>query len=362
MKIDIYAHICPQKAIDAFARLVGEKAKDTVLANAPVMGGPVLWDIDKRLEVMNRYEGYVQVLVPEGLQFEPFLSPEDAAFFTSICNDALAEVVHNNPDKFVCAVATIPLNNIDAALKEIDRAINELGLKGILIHTPIFVYEKGRPIEIGPNYETMKPVDSPELMPVYESMSRHNLPIWIHPHGHCGLPVYNGEKRGKYALSHVFGWPVESAVAMGRLVGSGIMARYPNLRFIIHHCGSGIVPALAGRVNNDFDKYRVTGLLKWDKPGEEDPFKIKRESDYYRMFYGDTALYGDVSGLMCGHDFFGAEHILFGTDFPFDLASGDKYIKNTIDAVYRMKISDADKKLIFEDNAKRILHLDKCLE
>ena len=76
------------------------------------------------------------------------------------------------------------------------------------------------------------------------------------------------------------------------------------------------------------------------------------------MFYGDTALYGDASGLMCGHDFFGAEHILFGTDFPLDMENGDKFIKKTIDAVYKMNISDADKKLIFEENVKRILHLD----
>ena len=67
---------------------------------------------------------------------------------------------------------------------------------------------------------------------------------------------------------------------------------------------------------------------------------------------------GSVAGLECGHDFFGAEHIVFGTDFPFDLANGDKLINQAIDAVNQMRISDADKKLIFEDNAKRILHLD----
>lgn len=250
------------------------------------------------------------------------------------------------------------MNNIDAALKEIDRAINELGFKGIHIHTPIYSYEEGRPTELGYNYETVKPIDSPELMPIYESMSRYNLPIWIHPVGQGGVPVYSGEERGKYILYHVFGWPLESAVAMGRLVCSGILAKYPNLRFIIHHCGSGIVPALAGRIDNEFDKFWSTGILKWEQPGEKDPFRTKRAVDYFRMFYADTALYGDVAGLMCGYDFFGAEHILFGTDFPYDLANGAKWIRKTADAIYQMPISDADKKRIFEDNAKRILHLD----
>ena len=90
----------------------------------------------------------------------------------------------------------------------------------------------------------------------------------------------------------------------------------------------------------------------------ENPFQTKRPTDYFKMFYADTALNGGASALNCGHDFFGAEHIVFGTDFPFDYANGDKFIKKTTDAVYEMKISDADKKLIFEGNAKRILHLD----
>jgi len=150
----------------------------------------------------------------------------------------------------------------------------------------------------------MKPIDSPEFMPIYESMSKHNLPIWIHPVGQGGVPVYSGEERGKYILYHVFGWPLESAVAMGRLVCSGILAKYPDLRFIIHHCGSGIVPALAGRIDNEFDKFRSTGVLECHHPGEEDLFRNKRAVDYFRMFYGDTALYGDMAGLMCGYDFF----------------------------------------------------------
>ena len=353
MKIDVYAHICPRKFIDAFAKQA--TGWETVARTSPAMGGEALWDIDKRLEVMDRYEDYAQVLVPTGQVVEPFFSPKDTAYLAQVFNDATAEIINKYPDKFVGAVATLPLNNIDAALKEIDRAINDLGFKGILLHTPIFVYEEGRP---GYNYETMKPIDSAEFMPIYESMAQHNLPIWIHPVGQGGVPVYSGEERGKYALSHVFGWPLESAMAMGRLVCSGILTKYPDLKFIIHHCGSGIVPALAGRIDNEFDKFTMGGALKWDQPGQENPFKAKPAADYFRMFYADTALYGDMAGLMCGHDFFGAEHILFGTDFPYDLAGGDKFIKKTIDAIYRMPVSDTDKKRIFEDNAKRILHLD----
>jgi len=356
MKIDVFAHICPQKFIDTFAKQAVSWEK--VAKTSPILGGPALWDIDIRLRVMDRYEDYVQVLVPTGEVVEPFFSPKDTAYLTKIFNDAAAEIITKYPDKFVGAVAALPMNNVDAALDEIDRAIDELGFKGILLHTPVYMYEEGRPVELDYNYEAMRPLDSPEFAPIYEIMSKYNLPIWIHPVGQGGVPHYSGEKRGKYALHHVFGWPIESAVAMGRLVSSGILSKYPNLRFIIHHCGSGIVPALAGRIEHEFDKFRYAGILKWEQPSEEDPLQTKPVVDYFKMFYADTSLYGDTSGLMCGYDFFGAEHMVFGTDFPYDLASGDKFIKKTIDAIYRMAVSDVDKKRIFEDNAKRILHLD----
>lgn len=303
---------------------------------------------------MDKYEDYAQVLVSPGAMAGFFCSPKDAITLAQVFNDTTAELVSKYPDKFVAAVAYLPLNDIDASLKEIDRAINELGLRGICLDTPI--YEVKEP-DYDFDYQTMKPIDSPEFMPIYESMSRHKLPIWIHPKGQGGVPVYPGEERDKYILFDVFGWPVESAMAMGRLVCSGVLARYPNLRFIIHHCGSGIVPVLAGRIDGEMETFRAMGM-KWGRPDEQDPFDIKRPVEYFRMFYADTALYGDTSGLMCGCQFFGAEHMLFGTDFPYDTESGDKYIRQTIEAVHRMNISEADKKKLFEKNAKRLLRLD----
>ncbi len=355
MKIDAYAHFCPKEFIDAFSKRVVNCERFVGGEQRAV--SPMVWDIDKRLEIMDRYEDYVQMLVPTGPPAETYCSPEDATYLARIFNDAMAELVSKYPDKFIAAVAYLPLSNIDATLREIDRTINELGFKGILLDTPI--YRSKEPVELGYDYETMKPIDLPEFMPIYESMSRHNLPIWIHPRGLGGVPIYSGEERGKYMLYHLFGWPLESAMAMGRLVCSGILAKYPNLRFIIHHCGSGIVPVLAGRIDAGFDffNYFAKGV-KWGQPGAEDPFAVKRPVDYFRMFYADTVLNGDTHGLMCGHAFFGAEHMVFGTDYPYyDPEMGSQTIGKTIDAVNRMNISDADKQKVFEGNAKRILRL-----
>jgi predicted TIM-barrel fold metal-dependent hydrolase len=356
LKIDVFAHITPQKFIDAFAKK--PVSWEVVARTSPAFGKGSLVDLNKRLEVMDRYEDYVQVLTPTGQVIEPWYGPKDTPELSRIFNDSVAEIIAKHPDKFIAGVAQIPINNIDATMKEIERCIKDLGFKGILLHTPIYQYEEGRPIEKGYNFETMKPIDSPEFMPIYELMNKHNLPIWIHPVGWGGVPVYKGEERGTFALSHIFGWPIESAVAMGRIIGRGILQKYPKLKFVIHHCGSALVPALAGRIANEVDKFRAAGILKGVTP-ETDPFKNKNAADYYRMFYADTALYGDTAGLICGYDFFGPEHILFGTDFPYDMAGGDKFTKKTIDAVYKMAVSDADKKMIFEDNARRIMQMVK---
>ena len=355
MKIDIYAHICSKEFIDYFSEKVisPEKLERT---DWPA-GWPPLWDIDKRLAIMEKYEDYVQVLVPTGPAPGVFRSPEEAATLARVFNDSLAELVSKYPKKFVAAVAYLPLNSIDATLKEIDRTINELGFKGICMDTPIYGLKKQDSADYDYDYETMKPIDLPEFLPIYESMSRHNLPIWIHPRGKSGVPFYPGEKRGKYLLAQAIGWPLESAIAMGRIVCSGVLAKYTNLKFIIHHCGSGIIPALAGRLDYPFDF-----VPEGNQPDGEDPFKRKRPIEYFRMFYADTALCGDVPALMCGHAFFGAEHILFGTDYPYDIVGGDEYISRTIDAVNSMSISDVDKDMIFEGNAKRILDWEQKTE
>lgn len=358
MKIDMFAHACPQKFVDSFVKNNERGISHSKLrGDADIMGGPVLFDVKRRLEVMERFEDYAQVLVPVAEVLEPFMNPKDTAKLASSFNDALSEWFDKNPKKFLGAAATIPINNIDASLREIERAITQLGFKGIVMHTPVYQYEEGTPIEKGINFDSMKPLDSPEFWPIYEAMSKYDLPIWIHPFGMTGVPVYKGEPRDKYVLFHIFGWPIETMMAMSRLVCSGVLAKYPNLRFITHHCGSMIIPALASRIDEEFDRFIWSGGLDWSKYGQENTFKTKRPIEYYKMFYGDTALYGGPESLDCGFKFFGPEHLVFGTDFPMDMNSGTKFINWAAEAVYKMNISDADRHLIFEGNAKRLLHI-----
>jgi uncharacterized protein len=356
-KIDMYAHICPREFIDALTK-IGGISYDKISGGANKFAGSILWDVKNRLEIMDKYEDYAQVLVPVGDVIEPFFDPKTTAYLIKVFNDAVADVVQKYPSRLVAGIAALPLNNIDACLTEIDRCIKVLGFRGINLHTPVYSFEAGRPLEAGLNHETVKPLDSPEFLPIYEKMAQYDLPIWIHPFGLGGVPSYAGEKKGKYWLHHILGWPIESAMAMGRLVCSGVLTKYPNLKFIIHHCGSGIIPPLASRFDDEIDLFTRANALNWEELGTEYPFKTEKPTDFLRKFYADTALNGYTPGLMSGYAFFGAEHIVFGTDFPFDMANGDVLIPKTIDSVYQMNIPEIHKEKIFADNAKRILKLN----
>jgi predicted TIM-barrel fold metal-dependent hydrolase len=161
---------------------------------------------------------------------------------------------------------------------------------------------------------------------------------------------YRSEKRSKYMIFHIFGWPYETAAAMTRLVFSGILEKYPNLKFITHHCG-GMVPYLEQRIVGAYDHAEMLRGAKYKQGLTRAPI------DYFKMFYYDTSIYGSAPGLTCAHAFCGAEHMLFATDFPYDSQFGERYIRQTIDSIQQMAISDAEKRMIFFDNAKRLLRL-----
>jgi predicted TIM-barrel fold metal-dependent hydrolase len=337
MKIDIFSHIAPRKFIDALAKRIGEKNVPEFLVPRPASKSTVdgRSNIDMRLALLDKFPGLTQVLTPTGHTVEKYASPDDAAYLAKVYNDELAELVHKHPDKFVAAVASLPLNNIDATLKEIDRAINELGLRGINLNTPI----------------NGKSLDSAEFLPIYERMSNYNLPIWVHPTRHYSFPDYVNESESKYNIFQVWGWPHETTVAMTRLVCSGIMAKYPNLKIITHHAGATI-PFLSGRIQ------LIKCPFEQSETDMEKSSQEKRTIDYFRMFYNDTAIYGNTPALMCAHAFFGTEHLLFGTDMPYGPGIGEEFTRVTIDAIEGMSISAVDKQKIFEGNAKALLRLD----
>lgn len=330
LKIDIYSHILPQKYKEVFLQTGqwGATRRERIASE------PTLYDLDQRFRLMDKYEGYAQVLTLNYPPVELIGNSQKSASLARLANDEMTELVVKYPDRFVGAVACLPMDDMEEALKETDRAINHLKCRGVQIFTPV----------------VDKPLDSPELIPLYQKMSQYNLPIWLHPTRGKEYADYKTETRSMYDVYHCLGWPYETSVAMTRLVYSGIFEKYPNLKIITHHCG-GMIPYFAQRILG-FQGQQERRL------GEEYKAKLtKPVLDYFRLFYNDTALYGSTSGLMCAYDFFGAEHILFGTDMPHDNQLGSGLIRDTITSIEQMNISGLDKKRIFEDNARKLLRL-----
>jgi predicted TIM-barrel fold metal-dependent hydrolase len=326
-KIDAYSHIAPQKYRERLRQLNPQECTYKIDTCPP------LYDLDHRFRIMDKYE-LVQVIAPAWPAVEEIADPRTAVDLARLANDEMAELILKYPDRFVAGVACLPMNDMDAALAETDRAITDLGLKGVLIYTPI----------------NDKPLDAPEFIPLYEKLYQYDLPILIHPMRNPDYPDYKTEDASKYRVYNTFGWPYETTVAMTRIVFSGLLEKYPNLKFVTHHCG-GMVPYLVERIKQFYD----LGMRR----GEIDRTVLtKAPIDYYKMFYNDTAIYGNMPALMCAHAFFGADHLLFAVDFPLgDMEFGMKNYSQTISAIDEMDISDEDRKKIYGDNAKRLYRL-----
>jgi aminocarboxymuconate-semialdehyde decarboxylase len=293
-----------------------------------------LTDHDERIRILNQYEDLVQVLSVNLPPLEEVVQPKEAAELARIANDEMAEWVSKYPKKYLTAIANLPLNNIDASMKEAERAIKKLKFKGIQIFTSI----QG------------KPLGSEEFIPLYQMMADFDLPIWIHPLRRSSTPDYPVEKSSFHQIFSVFGWPYETTMAMTRLVFSGIFEKFPKIKFITHHCG-GMIPYFADRIVVHYNN----GL---ERLGQKNfPGLTKHPIEYFKMFYNDTALNGSPSGLMCAYHFFGEDHLIFGTDMPYDIENGGVSIRQTIGAIEGMDIPESSKKKIYEGNARELLHL-----
>lgn len=336
-RIDISAHILPRRYFDAMV----QAAPSGYYMQKRVSAIPVLTDLDARFQVMDRFEDYAQVLTLALPPIEAVAAPATSVTLAHIANEELAALVARYPDRFVAAVAGLPLNDVEGTLRELDHAIRGLGLRGIQLFTHI----NGRPL------------DAPDLLPVFEAVAALDVPIWLHPARGATPPDYPHESKSRYEIWHVFGWPFDTTIAMTRMIFSGLLDRFPGLKVITHHCG-GTVPFLESRIRGAYDQF---GARTTDEDYAALRRTLKRHPhEYYKMFYADTALYGSPPALECGLAFFGADHVLFGSDMPFDAEGGPRYIRETLRAIEQMTATPAEKQRILCENAIRVLGLESA--
>ena len=333
-KLDIFNHIYPKPYFDLMMA-VAPTFKDI---GKRMRNIPMLIDLDERFRVMDRFADYQQVLSIATPPIEVFSSGKDSVDLARAANDGMAALVAKHPDRFPAFVASLPLGDADAAMRETERAVGELGARGIQVFSNI----------------NGKPLDRPEYLALFDRMAAFGLPVWLHPFRGADVTDYATEQKSLFEIWWTFGWPYETSVAMARLVFSGVFDRHPGLKIITHHLGA-MAPYFEGRVGPGWDQLG-------SRTSDEDYGAVlkrlkKRPIDYFRMFYADTAVFGAYDATVCGLNFFGPDHVLFASDAPFDPERGPMYIRETIAILDRLPIPEADRQKIYWRNAVDLLKL-----
>jgi aminocarboxymuconate-semialdehyde decarboxylase len=331
MIIDVFNHFVPKIYLDRLSELIpGHMA----LAAFPRL--KTLWDIDARLRSLDEFDGLQQVLSLANPPLELVAGPDKAPELARMANDLLAELCRKHPDRFPTFIASLPMNNIEAALTEIDRAVIDLRARGVQIFTNV----------------AGKPLSAPEFRPIFRRMAAHDLPIWVHPMRGPNTPDYASEQVSEAEIWFSFGWPYETTAAMTRLIYAKIFDELPTLKIITHHMG-GMIPYFAGKINLGFRQI-FFGTPERNPAAEG----LKRPPmHYYKRLYADTALNGEIEATRCGHAFFGTPNCLFATDAPFDCEGGRILMRETIRAVEALPIPAAEREKIFAGNARDLLKL-----
>jgi len=324
LKIDFFSHIRPA----AYTEFVLTTLPTCRLQGLEIVS---MFDVEVRRRVMDRFGVDMQVLtlaspLPDSLP----LSGEEEMQACRVANQVIAEICERERGRFV-GIGCVPMSQPELAVDVMREAVGELGLKGFQASSNI----RGVPL------------DCERFTQIFDTAARLDVPVLIHP----AFPTsYSGREYEKgYDLAQAFGWPFETSIAVARLVLSGLLEKHPDLKIVTHHLG-GMIPYFIGRL-----EYRY----HW----REDPLRTKDwrvtkpPSQLFKKIYADTAIGGNRAAMRLAYEFFGAEKMLFGTDYPFGPKQGEVFIQQAIDVVEQESIPEEDRKKIFGENARRLLKM-----
>jgi uncharacterized protein len=333
--LDVFNHFTPRAFFDRLGELI---PGHPVLSAFPQL--PALLDVDARLALLDEFPGLQQILSLANPPIEHLAPPDQTPDLAREANDLLAEVCNRHPGRFPGFVAALPMNDVEAALAEAERAVTTLGARGVQMFTNVLGV----------------PLSAPQFRPLFAAMASFDLPVWIHPIRGPQTPDYATESASEDEVWFMFGWPYETTACMTRLVFSGLFDEHPGLKIIAHHMG-GMIPFFSGKIKLGFSQI-------FFGTAADNPLAAKRglkrpPLDYFKGLYADTALGAEVHALRCGHAFFGTSHALFATDAPFDAEKGRGLIRDTIASITALGLPAPETEAIFEGNARRLLRLDR---
>jgi uncharacterized protein len=332
MKIDVFNHIFPKPFFDRLQQVIVNKG-----AVKRWLHIPFLHDLDVRFRMLEEFgPDYRQVVSLSAPPIESINPDRQITIdLARLANDSMADVVRAHPDRFPGFIASLPLNQPDESVRELERAVTELGALGVQVFSNI----GGLPLDDG------------RFFPLLETADRLACPVFLHPARGATFADYAAETKSKYEIWWTFGWPYETSAAMHRLVFSRLFDRLPAIKVVTHHLGA-MIPYFEGRVGHGLDQLGT-------RTADEDYGALlkslkKRPYDYFKMFWADTAVFGSRAATECGLKFFGADQVVFASDAPFDPEGGPMYIRETIKVIDSLDLSAADREKIYRRNAERL--------
>ncbi len=332
LKIDMHTHIIPKHLPNwtekfGYGKFIFLEHNDNGTADM-MQGGKFFrrieencWDEDVRITDYQNFETQTQVVCTIPVMFSYWAKREDCVELSRYLNDHIADLVHRYPKNYI-GLATIPMQDQDAAIGELERA-KEIGMVGI---------------QIGSNIND-KNLSEDEFFPIFEACERLGMAVMIHPWQMMGF-----DSMEKYWLPWLVGMPAETSRAACSLIFGGVLERLPNLRVCFSHAGGSFLPTL-GRIEHGFN-------CRPDLVAIDNPVNPR---EYLGKFWVDCITH-DIDALKYILNLQGSKRVCRGSDYPFPL--GDLEIGKFIED---SDLSDETKTNIFSTSTLEWLNLDKKL-
>ena len=326
LTVDIHCHLHVPEADELVADIVDPAKLDLVRFSSELTRKlnaeqneilmPKLTQLDERLSVMDETGVDIQAVSPSPFHYHYWAEADLARALVQTVNDRVAEFQAQKPDRLV-AMCTVPLQHPELAVTELERCYREHGMRGVEISTNVEGAELSRA----------------GLDKFFSKVEELDMLIFLHP-----LGTSEGSRMRDHYFTNLMGHPLESALAVGHLVFDGYLEQYPGLKICVAH-GGGFIPSYWGRFDHPYPtRADVRGSLPHPP------------SHYVKKLYFDTVVFSEMQ-LRHLIEAWGADHILMGTDYPYDMAEPDPV--GQVDSVEGL--STADKAQVWGGNAQRLL-------
>ena len=296
MNIDIHAHFVPADSLRVASEIgkrhgmkleKNERGREIVSrAGKPYLTQPKaeFSDLDLRLSIMDSQGVDMQALSPASTYFFYWMDAEESLAYAQWLNERLAEAVATHPARLV-ALGSVPMHDSAKAVVELDRAVTNLGLRGVEIASNI----NGRYF------------DDAAFNPFWEAAQALDALIFVHPN-----QVVGADQMKEFNLANLIGNPTDTSLAIAKLIFSGVLERYPKLKILLAHAG-GFLPYTWGRLDRGY-RIQDSATSKIPKPPGE----------YLKLLNFDTITHSTMALEYLVANF-GADHVVLGSDYPYDM-------------------------------------------